>query len=325
MVGYQSEIMRSKEENDRLKRLLNIAVQRLLLHPDPQSLNTSEDTHPSDQLHHYAQTLTPSLVQEQPELPQIKEEQEYVNIQGGDPCPPIYKEDEANQNEQLQLYPTPATKALSNPSNDREMFSPLKSKSDVIKIEQEDHKSTCQSTNSLPSSPTVCSGSRELLCDIHEDKRATNGNQRREILWGSEAHQSKVTNHSNGKPHSLLQRMKGKSLKMHPPRLALQTQSIGLHKPHSCKECGKGFSFACQLEVHMRWHTKEKPYSCSVCRKSFTTLSMLRRHHRIHTGEKPFRCHVCGKCFNQSAHLNTHFRLHTRERLYRWASGSNTK
>uniref|UniRef100_A0A665T9R9 Zinc finger protein 79-like n=1 Tax=Echeneis naucrates TaxID=173247 RepID=A0A665T9R9_ECHNA len=83
---------------------------------------------------------------------------------------------------------------------------------------------------------------------------------------------------------------------------------------HSCKECGKGFSFACQLEVHMRWHTKEKPYSCAVCRKSFTTVSMLKRHHRIHTGEKPFRCHVCGKCFNQSAHLNTHFRLHTRER-----------
>lgn len=90
--------------------------------------------------------------------------------------------------------------------------------------------------------------------------------------------------------------------------------SPGIQRWHSCRECGKGFSFACQLEVHMRWHTKEKPYSCSVCRKSFTTVSMLKRHHRIHTGEKPFRCHVCGKCFNQSAHLNTHFRLHTRER-----------
>lgn len=97
-----------------------------------------------------------------------------------------------------------------------------------------------------------------------------------------------------------------------PPRPSHPSQSI--QRWHSCKECGKGFSFACQLEVHMRWHTKEKPYSCTVCCKSFTTVSMLKRHHRIHTGEKPFRCHVCGKCFNQSAHLNTHFRLHTRER-----------
>ncbi|XP_054640781.1 zinc finger protein 235-like [Dunckerocampus dactyliophorus] len=86
-----------------------------------------------------------------------------------------------------------------------------------------------------------------------------------------------------------------------------------LQRWHSCKECGKGFSFACQLEVHMRWHRKERPYSCAVCPKSFTTVSMLKRHHRIHTGEKPFRCHVCDKRFNQSAHLNTHFRLHTRQ------------
>jgi len=103
---------------------------------------------------------------------------------------------------------------------------------------------------------------------------------------------------------------------LRPPRGSYQSQN--LQKLHACRECGKCFSFACQLEVHTRWHTKEKPYGCTVCRKSFTTVSMLRRHHRIHTGEKPFRCHVCGKCFNQSAHLNTHFRLHTGESA-RWA------
>lgn len=33
VLEYQTEILRSKEENERLKRLLNVAVQRLLLHP----------------------------------------------------------------------------------------------------------------------------------------------------------------------------------------------------------------------------------------------------------------------------------------------------
>lgn len=41
VVEYQSEILRSKEENERLKRLLNAAVQRLLLQPgEDQQLGT---------------------------------------------------------------------------------------------------------------------------------------------------------------------------------------------------------------------------------------------------------------------------------------------
>ncbi|KAM9364239.1 uncharacterized protein KZ484_010514 isoform 2-T2 [Pholidichthys leucotaenia] len=128
--------------------------------------------------------------------------------------------------------------------------------------------------------------------------------------------------HSNGKQHThVLQMKNARTVRPSPLRPPHPSQSI--QRWHSCKECGKGFSFACQLEVHMRWHTKEKPYNCTVCHKSFTTVSMLKRHHRIHTGEKPFRCHVCGKCFNQSAHLNTHFRLHTRERAG-WSRAAQT-
>lgn len=33
VVEYQSEILRSKEENERLRRLLDVAVQRLLMQP----------------------------------------------------------------------------------------------------------------------------------------------------------------------------------------------------------------------------------------------------------------------------------------------------
>ncbi|KAG7494299.1 zinc finger protein 45-like [Solea senegalensis] len=42
LVEYQSEILRSKEENERLRRLLNVAVQRLLLQQTGEQQRTSE-------------------------------------------------------------------------------------------------------------------------------------------------------------------------------------------------------------------------------------------------------------------------------------------
>lgn len=41
VVEYQTEILRSKEENERLRRLLNAAVQRLLLQAGEEQLRTS--------------------------------------------------------------------------------------------------------------------------------------------------------------------------------------------------------------------------------------------------------------------------------------------
>lgn len=41
VAEYQSEMLRSKEENERLKRLLNVAVQRLLLQPGEDPAATS--------------------------------------------------------------------------------------------------------------------------------------------------------------------------------------------------------------------------------------------------------------------------------------------
>lgn len=199
----------------------------------------------------------------------------------------------------------------------RHSVSPTPLTSQEIKAEsnREDNR-TQQPVNSLPLSPAV-----------HSDFRV---GQSGSCLSTAKTHRTPKTEHqikgllcSNGKQSAhILQIKNAKSLKPPAPRSSHPSQSI--QRWHSCKECGKGFSFACQLEVHMRWHTKEKPYSCAVCRKSFTTVSMLKRHHRIHTGEKPFRCHVCGKCFNQSAHLNTHFRLHTRERAS-WSRAPHTK
>ncbi|KAG8007326.1 hypothetical protein GBF38_012807 [Nibea albiflora] len=303
VVEYESELVRSKEENERLKRLLNVAVQRLLLQPEPPSVQPQEDVQPCESEWRGVEVL-----------PQIKEEPKLRAIQTD--CSEGARDSEegtCSHVEPLQRpHPPPAQSVCSRQSVSS---SPLSSQE--IKAESDREESRKQPpANSLPSSMIVYSNCRAAQSSFSGSTAKSHRTQKTE-------QQAKGLLRSNGKQSTHILQIKNvRSLKPPPPRSSHPSQSI--QRWHSCKECGKGFSFACQLEVHMRWHTKEKPYSCTVCRKSFTTVSMLKRHHRIHTGEKPFRCHVCGKCFNQSAHLNTHFRLHTRERAS-WSRVSHSK
>ncbi|XP_038552385.1 zinc finger protein 235-like [Micropterus salmoides] len=301
VLEYQSELLRSKEENERLKRLLNVAVQRLLLHPDPHNVQPQEDGQPCES------EWTSSV-----EL-QIKEEPKLGN--GQPDCSQEARDSEegnCSHIEPLQRsHPPPALTVCS-----RQSVSPPPLTSQEIKVESDREDSRKQQpANILPSCVAVHSNCRAAQSDSGASTAKSHRNHKTDP-------QVKGLLRSNGKQSAHILQKNARALKLPPPRSSHPNQSI--QRWHSCKECGKGFSFACQLEVHMRWHTKEKPYSCAVCRKSFTTVSMLKRHHRIHTGEKPFRCHVCGKCFNQSAHLNTHFRLHTRERAS-WSRAPHSK
>ncbi|XP_042354652.1 zinc finger protein 235-like [Plectropomus leopardus] len=304
VLEYQSEILRSKEENERLKRLLNVAVQRLLLQPEAHSVQPQEDGQPCESEWRSSVEL----------LPQIKEEPKLQSIQTeGSQEASDSEEGSCSHVELLQRSHPPPAQIVCG----RQSVSPAPLISHEVKAESDREDSRKQQpASSLPSSLTVHSNCRAAQNDSHTDAAKSHRTQKADP-------QVKALLRSNGKQSTHILQVKNvRSLKPPPPRSSHPSQSI--QRWHSCKECGKGFSFACQLEVHMRWHTKEKPYSCAVCRKSFTTVSMLKRHHRIHTGEKPFRCHVCGKCFNQSAHLNTHFRLHTRERAS-WSRAPHSK
>ncbi|XP_077937688.1 uncharacterized protein LOC120826167 [Gasterosteus aculeatus] len=87
-------------------------------------------------------------------------------------------------------------------------------------------------------------------------------------------------------------------------------------KPFSCKTCGKYFKCSSDLKFHMKVHTGERPHLCSTCGKTFTRKSHLKSHILIHSGEKPYFCVTCGKKFAQPSNLTSHIRSHNGERPY---------
>ncbi|XP_072303353.1 uncharacterized protein [Eucyclogobius newberryi] len=59
-----------------------------------------------------------------------------------------------------------------------------------------------------------------------------------------------------------------------------------------------------------------KKHKCSVCQKRFETKLKLKTHSRIHTRERPYSCSVCKKTFARIGHLRLHMNTHAEEKPY---------
>ncbi|XP_041703534.1 zinc finger and SCAN domain-containing protein 12 [Coregonus clupeaformis] len=349
VVELHEEISRSTEENDRLRRLLDLVFNRQIkLHRDPHQLTLpkSEEEVPSVQ-QHCEEEWSPSLIQEDPELTQIKEEQEELRTN--------------QEEEQLQalgeadlikfIFPPACVKNVcdqENPSQpshlhqtqtveDRERDSLLTYTTEEIKTEPdgEDYRVSEPTSDSPPLSAVNpdCSAAQS-------ENRESDDEERGGLLSGSKTLKSMTKQTKNGerfhtsaggRTETMLPCLTSSSQTDAAPyccKVCRKTfVSNGFliyhvrkthteHKECQCGVCGKCLNSTESMMGHLQTHTEEN-ISCHVCGKCFSKSGDLKTHIRSHTGEKPYQCTQCSKCYTQKVHLKNHIRTHTGEKPFR--------
>ncbi|XP_038580311.1 zinc finger protein 24-like [Micropterus salmoides] len=226
---YERELCRSKEENQRHRKLLDAVFQpevrlhRTVSHEDVQQLQGSKQEVPSEQ-----KEWRHSLDQEDPlEVPHIKEEPEELwTSQEGEQLPGLEEAD-------ITKFTFTCVPVKSEEDDEKPQSSQLhESQTEQMEADGEDCGGPEPARDSDPDrllqSETEDSSEPEVSDDWKETRAPQSGLnflQNHDYYSGA--------------------------------------------KPFCCFECGKLFNQNSNLKTHMRIHTGEKPFSCSVCGKRF--------------------------------------------------------
>ncbi|XP_033973923.1 zinc finger protein 699-like [Trematomus bernacchii] len=288
-----------EEEICRQRRLLDTVLKpQIKLHKTelPQQHVCNEDEVLTDQ-QLYSQERNSSLDQEDPEPPQIKEEQEEL-------CT-------SQEEEQLEL----------------------KQETDVFMVTLTDEESvhsrrTCakESVGNMPVISVVVSEAQSHLQLISHNSDDSGLTRTADPEINKRHHKTKRNNVNNANlsdmqrntctvKNNLKCQTCGKDFKY----MSVLRRHMTTHtdeKPCVCVTCEKSFNEMSKLKRHMKFHTAEKKYTCKTCGKKFKLNCDFKRHMRVHTGEKPYVCVTCGKSFNETSKLRRHMRVHTGEKPF---------
>ncbi|XP_041657736.1 zinc finger protein OZF-like [Cheilinus undulatus] len=312
-VVFQRTIVEYEEEIDRQRRLLdNAGIKAHETFSDVLQKHDGEDEEVSagqklcDQERNFN-----SQDQEEPEPPQIKEEQEEL-FSSLEVEQLIVKQ----ETETFMWTPTHEDSDLSEPKQHHLSYN--------FHVAENQYPQENEHGDSIgKSEPTLMkklykinylnTETSKVDCNPHQSENSFECDTCGEILKNKSELQIHQSVHGGKKTHSC--KICGKMFS-HKSDLTKHTRSHTGERPFSCSVCGKSFSFNHVLRDHMRTHTGERPYSCSVCGKSFSRMSHLKNHDKIHTCDKPFTCEICGKMFRVRGELKDHMRTHTGEKPF---------
>ncbi|KAM4615196.1 uncharacterized protein ACJ7VT_010392 isoform 1-T2 [Polymixia lowei] len=344
IVEYEETVSRSKEEISRQRKLLDAILKPEipLKRADTQQLFVCKEEVPPEQ-----QEWSPSLGQEEPEPPHIKEEQEKLTQEPEVTVLTLLpvKSDDNEEETSSQLNPTQ--------SENREAEPPASTSTKHMKTEpdEEDCGLSEPASNFYPASDLEPTSDGQLFssdCDgdwketregLNALKSTKTQRVKRQSLSVSKKFRSSMKLASELKPSNQVPTLVGCKVcgKSFPSKTSLMKHSL-VHSS-DCGLCGKHLepresgelhfqthrisnvcSMKCSsvddLEQHVQVHTRQKPFSCTFCKKGFDWNHTLREEMRVHAGKKRFSCAICSKGFNQKGHLNDHMRLHTGEKPF---------
>ncbi|XP_045578312.1 zinc finger protein with KRAB and SCAN domains 5 isoform X2 [Salmo salar] len=296
----EQTVVEYQEENDRLRRLLRVTpdIKRCRIDSLQLSLTVSEEEVLPEQ-QHCEQEWSPSLGQENPELPQIKEEQEELRtsqeeeqLQGLEAdiiefkFTPSCVKSECDQEDPLQPFTSPQTQTVENRECDPKQV-------DLTPFVTVTHLKGLH-----------------IPCDPPDNHN------------GASSQSSAVISDPVG-------------LNSNPPfdpsSSLNPNPSIGEHcskpsttstKTHHCSDCGEMFALKADLQRHVTLY-KKRLSECRFCRIRYDSTCTLTAHILLCHSGKPCTCPVCGKTFQLKGDLSKHMRIHTREKLFKCDCGKN--
>ncbi|KAL0977862.1 hypothetical protein UPYG_G00162320 [Umbra pygmaea] len=289
IIEYEDEISRSKEENERLQKLLDLVIKpQIKLHRAE-----SSETHISKEELPVEQDWRSPLLQ-----PESREDQELRTSLDVEPL----QDAEPDGHHIEFVFNPPGMKGLDQDPWPSHLFQAQ----NMLDAE----------TNNLPSN---------LVEHMKTEPEGGEGYgvqpSSPQLLFDPDAHSSAaLTGNPNGPQAGGLLQWKSKRGRPFRNRIGTLSELIkrrASYERFRCHVCGKGFPARKGLADHMTTHTGERPHSCHHCGKGFKVKSHLNEHIRVHTGEKPFVCPVCGKAFRQDAHMKGHLRRTHKEMPYR--------